>query len=95
MRKPFRDGKVHVCKEMCSTCIFRPGNLMDLEPGRVAGMVKSATKNDSAITCHSTLSGDQAVCKGFFDKHATQPLQVAERLNMIEWVEPPSLKDKL
>lgn len=90
----YRNGKVHVLSEMCETCVFRPGNLMDLSPGRLAGMVKEATENGAAITCHSTLpyhpkGGDeQAVCRGFFDRHPTQPLQIAERLDLIEWVAP-------
>src|ERR1017187_5870798 len=54
-RKVFRDGKVHVCAEMCETCIFRPGNLMNLSEGRVESMVQEATKRDSCIPCHETL----------------------------------------
>jgi hypothetical protein len=85
----FRNGKVHIMAEMCSTCVFRPGNLMDLEPGRVAGMVRDAKASDSTIVCHSTLylSGkpQHAGCRGFFDRHATTPLQIAERLGMVEW----------
>jgi hypothetical protein len=80
---------VHVCKTMCTTCVFRPGNLMHLDVGRLAQMVQEACAEESAITCHSTLDGDNAVCFGFFERHATQPLQVAERLGMIEWDDPP------
>lgn len=84
-RKPFRDNAVHVCAEMCETCIFRPGNLMGLRPGRAKELIRAATRDDSAIICHSTLSGDQAVCRGFYDKHPTSPLQVAERLGMVSF----------
>ena len=87
--KPFFDGKVHVLTEKCPTCIFRPGNLMRLQPGRVQGMVKQAMKKESCIPCHETLSGDGAVCRGFFDRYKTQPLQIAERLKFIKFVEPP------
>lgn len=89
MHNVFRDGKVHVMSAMCATCIFRPGNLMKLERGRVAEMVKEAKSKDSTIVCHSTLDGPNAACRGFFDRHATQPLQVAERLGCIEWQENP------
>lgn len=81
--KPFRDGKIHVQKKMCATCIFRPGNLMHLRPTRVAEMVEEAEEAQSAIICHDTLSGKQAICRGFFNKHKTMPLQVAERLGFI------------
>lgn len=65
----YRDGRVHVCAEMCSTCIFRPGNLMSLQPGRVREMVDQAVADESCIICHSTLDGDNACCRGFFDRH--------------------------
>lgn len=65
---------------------------MDLVPGRVAGMVKGAKEDESAIICHSTLDGPNAVCRGFFDRHPTQPLQVAERLGLVEYIDPPSLR---
>lgn len=94
---PFRDGKVHVLAEMCATCIFRPGNLMGLKSGRVRGMVDEAVKADAAITCHSTSDAAAgfyeparpAVCRGFFDRHATIPLRLAEAMDRIEYDEPP------
>lgn len=67
----FRDGKIFVCREMCETCIFHPGNLMHLQRGRVKDMVTSAIADESAITCHSTLTKEhQAVCRGYFDRYA-------------------------
>jgi hypothetical protein len=64
-----------------------------LEPGRLAGMVKTATADDSAIVCHSTLyrdDVDEAVCRGFFDRHPTVPLRLAVALDVIEWDPEPS-----
>jgi len=87
MGNAYRNGKVHVCARQCDTCVFRKGNLMHLSPGRLAQMVKESVAQEAAITCHETLDIDNAVCRGFFDRHATQPLQVAERLRLIEWVE--------
>ncbi len=88
----YRDGRVHVLADRCKTCVFRPGNLMHLAPGRVAEMVKEAKANDSAIICHSTLyrpDVGNAVCRGYFDRHPTAPLQVADRLGLITWQEVP------
>lgn len=82
----FRGGMVHVMKAMCSTCIYRPGNLMKLQEGVVEEMTADAIKNESTIVCHQTLDGDNAACHGFFDRHATAPLQIADRLGYIEWV---------
>jgi len=82
----YRDGKVHVCQDLCATCVFRPGNLMHLEPGRLADLVAQARAHESAIICHSTLAEDgvdNAVCRGFYDRHPTQPLQIAQRLGLV------------
>ena len=82
----YRNGRVHVCASMCATCIFRPGDKMHLSPGRLAEMVKEASAEESAIICHSTLGTKaQAVCRGFFDKHRTSALQIAERMGVIEF----------
>lgn len=90
MHNAFRDGSVHVCASKCSTCIFRPGNPMKLEEGRVDRMVRESIEAGSGIICHQTLDGDNAVCRGFFDvhKHEVQALQLAERLSMMTEVEP-------
>lgn len=84
----FYDGKVHVCKRLCSTCIFRPGNLMDLEEGRRDELVAKAVESDGQIPCHETLERSRgAICRGYYDRHRTATLQIAQRLGFIEWVE--------
>lgn len=92
MGKPvFTDGKVHVQKRMCDTCIFRPGNLMHLEEGRVESMVAETQMSVGGnIPCHKTTHGQkqqQAVCRGFFDRHSTPLLQIAHRIGVVEFVE--------
>ncbi len=90
----FSDGKVHVLKRQCPTCIFRPGNLMHLEPGRVEDMVQGAGDN-GCIPCHSTIQGAatrQAVCRGYYDKHRNSLLQIAERMGYIEEVNLEDIK---
>lgn len=69
MAGPLTPEGLRVCAEMCSTCVFRPGNLMELRRGRVKGMVREAVAADSFIPCHKTLDGDHAVCRGFYDAH--------------------------
>ena len=80
----FRDGKVHVQEAKCSTCIYRPGNLMHLDPGRKDSMESEAIAGGGVIPCHKTLGGDESVCRGFFDvaKHEGL-LAVAERLDVV------------
>jgi hypothetical protein len=60
---------------------------MQLRGGRVRQMVDDARRHDSAIICHQTLDGDNAACRGFFDRYPTQPLQLASRLGLIVEVE--------
>lgn len=84
----YRDGLVHVHRRMCSTCIFRPGNLMRLDEGRVEGMVADSG-DDGCIPCHQVLGEEPSVCRGFFDLHKNAILQVAERLDVITFTDPP------
>jgi hypothetical protein len=62
---------------------------MHLQPGTVERMVRKAVKQDSRIPCHETLdcmsAPGNSVCRGFFDRHKTTPLQIAERLKLVEW----------
>lgn len=74
MSGPLTPDGLRVCSEMCSTCIFRPGNLMQLRPGRVRAMVAESLEHDSFIPCHKTLDGDKAVCRGFYDSYGDQSL---------------------
>lgn len=93
---PFRNGKVHVLDDKCSTCIFRPGNLMRLAPGRVKGMVEGALEAQSCIPCHSTLvTGSPAICRGFWDSYAGQvlPLMLAKAMEIVELVAVPSKEE--
>lgn len=88
----YRDGKVHVLREKCSSCIFRSkndGRIEGLAPGRVAGMVQGARDDDSCIPCHNTIRRSDvqpAICRGFYDlPRQPMPIQVADRLNLIEF----------
>jgi len=83
----YRGGRIYVQEEMCSTCIFRAGNLMDLNRGRVRQMVDQVKRIDGCIPCHKTLAGDNAVCRGQFDLHKTPTLALAERCGIIEFVQ--------
>ena len=62
MARTFVNGKVYVRRTQCETCVFRPGNLMRLSPGRLEGMIVDATRNDDGcIPCHHHLYEGQAV----------------------------------
>lgn len=89
---------LRVLNEQCETCIFRPGNKMHLNKGRVASMVRQCARDQTHITCHETLktvTGDastEAVCRGFYDAHGhvSQMIRIAGRLGAIEFVDSPA-----
>lgn len=80
---------MRVAVEQCSTCIFRPGNLMHLRPGRLAEMVAEVKATESYVPCHQTLDRPlrkRVICRGSFDRYKTLIIQLAERMGFIEWV---------
>ena len=87
----FRNDRVHVLARKCDTCIFHPGNRMQLSRGRVKELTDSALRDDTVIVCHETLyTGGQAICRGFYDRYGEQVavLQIAQRMGVIAEVEP-------
>lgn len=85
----YSEGLIHVMERMCSTCIFRPGNKMFLDEGRVEQMVAEATAAESCIPCHTTIhdqAKQQAVCRGFYERHATLPIRLAQAMGLIREV---------
>lgn len=88
----YRDGLIHVCVKKCSTCIYRPGNLMHLSDDRKDGMEREAVANQSVIPCHKTIFGEEvgpAICRGYWDtqKHAVGLLAAAERMKLVKEVD--------
>lgn len=75
---PFDGEKIHILAEKCSTCVFRAGNKMHLEEGRLADLVQANLDADGAITCHQTLTynheydAEPAVCRGFYDGYGKE-----------------------
>jgi len=86
----YRDGKVHVCESMCSTCIFRKGNKMQLRPGRVRQMVDDCKRHETAIVCHSTYDGEHAICYGFWKRWRNDivPLRLAQLMGIVVYLKP-------
>ena len=93
-----REDGVHVLSEKCETCIFRPHNLMQLQQGRVKGMVEGAIEDQGTIPCHSTIYDpdvEPAICRGFWDSYRDRVdlLQLAERLDAVVYDNPPNKED--
>lgn len=86
--------EVRLCSEMCGTCIFRPGNQMHLQRGRVAQMARDSRAKEGHIVCHTTLDTDEpAICRGYADKadHGRSfALRLGHALKTIREIDPPA-----
>jgi hypothetical protein len=89
---PFRDGRLWVLDDKCSDCIFRPGNLMHLDPGIRDDMVAQCLQRQAPIPCHQTLAGPRSVCRGFYDVHQGDilPIKLAQAMGIVEFDQPPT-----
>lgn len=84
----------------CDTCVFHPGNMMHLAPGRLLDLVESNQQHGAMLVCHKTTYGQhpeigETMCRGYFDAYAEGSMvpQVMEWLFGPEWyeeVDPPS-----
>lgn len=87
----YRDGKLHVMSDECSTCIFRPAT-RPVPGARVAEMVRETKDADGAtVICHHTIMGttDNAICRGWFDRLGERDpiVQLAVAMDIIEYDE--------
>ena len=93
-------GKPRLLSAQCLTCIGRPGNPMDLRPGRVRQMVRDAlTDGSQGIVCHETVpyrgnpAGRQAaLCRWFWQTYGYRVnfIRVMARLGGWKLVDPPA-----
>lgn len=79
--------KTRLLAEPCSTCILNPvAQRIPLSNKRITEFVQETLAADSYVVCHSTLPSlaapgvEPAVCRGFYDRFSTTPLQLMERL---------------
>lgn len=89
-------GKPRLLSKQCATCIGRPGNLMDLRPGRVAEMVNECLTRGGWFPCHETImpgaTDPPAVCRWLYDKYGPRInlIRVMSRLGGFTEVDPPA-----
>lgn len=77
---------MNILKEQCATCIFRPGNPMELREGAVKSMVDQCMATDDFIPCHENMvyedrfdddderlavTSESPVCAGFHQAYPT------------------------
>ena len=81
-----------VQKKMCSTCIYRPDSTLDIKTLESQVADKFGGFKGHRICHHSKT----ACCRGFWNKHRDEFAmgQIAQRLNMVEFVNHDTLKGK-
>lgn len=98
--EPYRDGRVHVMAEKCSTCVFRPGNPMSLRPGQLKDLTDHVQETGVPFSCHQTLPyagaehvafyGGAALCAGAVANYAADSpqMQLAIAMDVVTHVDP-------
>ena len=77
-----------VRKKCCATCIYKPASPLDLE-----GLERKCQDRFGHFftyrACHKNWPEDDVCCSCFFHTHGKEctPVQIAERLSAIEYVE--------
>jgi hypothetical protein len=89
----FIDGKVHVRRTQCKTCIYRPenrGRIHGISDERREQMERDAARDESVIPCHSHLyEGEpiEPVCRGYWNAQADQVglLRLAQAMDIVSY----------
>lgn len=81
-----------VQKKMCSTCIYRPGSPLDLKALEDQVRDKYGGFENHRMCHHS----NDVCCAGFWAKHKNKFAagQIAQRLNMVQFVQIDTLTKK-
>lgn len=82
-----------VYKECCKNCLLSPDAIVS--PKRRKQIITECSKKQTHFICHTaTQENKEIVCKTFYDKlgHVSQMIRIAERLDVIEWVDQPEKK---
>jgi uncharacterized metal-binding protein len=77
-----------VYKECCKNCLLSADSIVS--PARRKEIIQECVTKQTHFQCHkATIEDKDILCKTFFDRlgHHSQMVRIAERLNMIEYVE--------
>ncbi len=89
MTNTYVDGRLHVRRTNCDTCIFRANKFVTDE--RVAGMVEAADADNSTIPCHKHLyegAEIEPVCRGYFDRASSMAMRLAVAMDIVTFGDP-------
>lgn len=76
-----------VCEGKCDQCLFSKDRIVSAE--RVREILAECEEQDTHFTCHKATIEDRHVCcRGFYDTRTSQGIRIAQRLGMVEFVNP-------
>lgn len=83
--------KFKVMRERCNQCLYGPDTIVTNE--RRAQLLRGLERRDDWFICHkATIAGQKVACRGDWDqRRCGQVGQVAERLQLVEFVDEASL----
>lgn len=83
--------EILVCKKRCNQCLFSKNKIVSNE--RKKEILQQCKDKEEHFICHKgSLKGKNVMCKGFFDsKYQTPMQQVAQRLNMLTYIDPKNI----
>lgn len=89
-----------VQKRMCKSCIYRPECALDIK--KLEDQVREKVRGQSVDffkgyrECHHAETGSGVCCRGFWERHKDQFQlgQVAQRLDLVEYVEIDIMKEE-
>lgn len=63
-----------VAADLCRTCVFHPGNPLQLRPGRLAEVLDHNRDAGTMLVCHVTTYGQrpdlgEVLCRGYWNTH--------------------------
>lgn len=80
-----------VCEAECDQCLFGPNRIVS--PTRMREVLKTAQRKDSHFVCHkASIAGRDVACRGWHDRFSSNLSRIAERLGMVEFVDPATGK---
>lgn len=82
-----------VYKKPCKNCLCSNNRIVSLD--RMNEIIEDCKKEQTHFICHkASIKNEQILCHSFYKKygHFSQLVQIAQRLNMVKFVEVPKGK---
>lgn len=77
-----------VAAERCDQCLFSKNAIVSAD--RRKEILTDCKRDDIHFVCHKSSIADNGnvCCRGFYDSQTSQGIRIADRLNLVELVDP-------